>query len=472
MGEDQTVCVMSDSFNRLGNAETLQALGDLPLVEVVKELPLTDDSEPIDEGSAMVEIMYDIAPGATYKFNTGFVGEQAFADDITVLANEEMCDIIVDDVGIFASPTYRDGVIAVALDEVVDAGGLHFTSAGNSGYGYRFPSNFECAMGFETYFNATPACGTGVASHVFQPEETGDLRYMHPITPERDVEIFLLHWDSDIGTSEDVWIALWAEYIPTGDLFFLFVADDTQGGKAYEQVVFGTLLLDDGETPVPDIRYYAQIIHLGNEVDDLETEFFMVNPKRAIAGQSDEAIYGHKCASNAITVAAMDWSEGDGLGGAFEDPETSPVEYFSSRGPCIVNGEVRAKPDTTAADGVTTSTPGFTPFYGTSAAAPAAGAIASIVRAACYPKVVGHAEMMDMLTNYDYTIDLTSDAGGAAETWGRDGGHGIISASQMLAWVAANCVEACPGASSSDWSEDPSESMDFGWSSESMDFGW
>lgn len=35
-GEDQTVCVMSDSFNALGKAEALQAAGDLPHVEVVK----------------------------------------------------------------------------------------------------------------------------------------------------------------------------------------------------------------------------------------------------------------------------------------------------------------------------------------------------------------------------------------------------------------------------------------------------
>lgn len=41
-----------------------------------------------------------------------------------------------------------------------------------------------------------------------------------------------------------------------------------------------------------------------------------------------------------------------------KDPELSPVESFSSRGPCIVNGETRLKPTTTAADGVTTSTPG------------------------------------------------------------------------------------------------------------------
>lgn len=50
-----------------------------------------------------------------------------------------------------------------------------------------------------------------------------------------------------------------------------------------------------------------------------------------------------------------------------------------------------------------------------------------------------------MLTNYDYTIDYTNDADGAAETWGTEAGYGIISASQMLAWVEANCGVACPG---------------------------
>lgn len=35
-GEDQTICVMSDSFNNLGLAADLQASGDLPAVDVVK----------------------------------------------------------------------------------------------------------------------------------------------------------------------------------------------------------------------------------------------------------------------------------------------------------------------------------------------------------------------------------------------------------------------------------------------------
>ena len=38
-GEDQTICVMSDSFNHLGGAAGLQASGDLPPVDVVKVMP-------------------------------------------------------------------------------------------------------------------------------------------------------------------------------------------------------------------------------------------------------------------------------------------------------------------------------------------------------------------------------------------------------------------------------------------------
>ena len=62
----------------------------------------------------------------------------------------------------------------------------------------------------------------------------------------------------------------------------------------------------------------------------------------------------------------------------------------------------------------------------------------------CY-QVVTYSDMMEILTNYDYTIDVTSDAGGEAETWGTEAGYGIISAEQILGWIALNCRESCPG---------------------------
>jgi subtilisin family serine protease len=45
-------------------------------------------------------------------------------------------------------------------------------------------------------------------------------------------------------------------------------------------------------------------------------------------------------------------------------------------------GIIRKKPDLTAADGVSTSVTGFSPFYGTSAAAPHAAAIAALLKSA------------------------------------------------------------------------------------------
>ncbi|CAM9859867.1 unnamed protein product [Pylaiella littoralis] len=133
--------------------------------------------------------------------------------------------------------------------------------------------------------------------------------------------------------------------------------------------------------------------------------------------------------------------------GTFADPETNSVESSSSRGPCIVDKKTRFKPTTCAADRLSVSarTSGrFSPFSGTSAAAPVAAAIATIVKAACYPKAVMYDEMMEMLTNYDYTIDYISDGDFYAERWGAEAGYGIISARKMLAWVEANCHEACP----------------------------
>ena len=62
-----------------------------------------------------------------------------------------------------------------------------------------------------------------------------------------------------------------------------------------------------------------------------------------------------------------------------------------------------------------------------------------------HAQVVGFDEIMEMLTNYEYTIDYILDAGGAAETWGAEAGYGIISASQMLRWVELNCSESCSG---------------------------
>jgi hypothetical protein len=103
--------------------------------------------------------------------------------------------------------------------------------------------------------------------------------------------------------------------------------------------------------------------------------------------------HGHSTAAKAFGVAAIDAATASG--GPFTGGPTNPVELFSSDGYRRVffdqdgiaykpgnflfktgGGQQRAKPDVTAADGVMTTVPGFQPFFGTSAAAPHAAAVA------------------------------------------------------------------------------------------------
>ncbi|HSD66310.1 MAG TPA: neuroendocrine convertase 1, partial [Vicinamibacteria bacterium] len=86
-----------------------------------------------DEGTAMLEIVHDLAPGAKLTFATAVNGDASFAQNILDLKNVHGCDVIVDDITYFNEGAFQDGVIARAVNTVKAAGALFFSSAGNSG---------------------------------------------------------------------------------------------------------------------------------------------------------------------------------------------------------------------------------------------------------------------------------------------------------------------------------------------------
>jgi subtilisin family serine protease len=108
--------------------------------------------------------------------------------------------------------------------------------------------------------------------------------------------------------------------------------------------------------------------------------------------------------------------------------------FFNADGSAITpgnflstGGTVRQKPDITAADGVATSFPAypasyFNPFYGTSAAAPHAAAIAALVKS--YKPNLSAAQIRNILTS----TALDIEAGG----YDKDSGYGIVMADRAL----------------------------------------
>jgi hypothetical protein len=114
-----------------------QSRGDLGPVNV-----LAGQAGSGDEGTAMLEIIHDLAPGAQLFFATAFTSITSFAQNIRDL-RAAGCDIIVDDVFYFVETPFQDGapgptntnggVVIQAVNDVVASGAMYFSSAGNSG---------------------------------------------------------------------------------------------------------------------------------------------------------------------------------------------------------------------------------------------------------------------------------------------------------------------------------------------------
>ena len=127
-GSPVRVGVLSDSAEA---TNSLIASGDLPAgTTIVQDII---DGPGSSEGTAMMEIVYDMAPGVQLFFASAFNGPDSFADNIRTLRNVYHCDVIVDDVSYSDEPAFQDGTIARAVNDVTADGAVYFSSAGNGG---------------------------------------------------------------------------------------------------------------------------------------------------------------------------------------------------------------------------------------------------------------------------------------------------------------------------------------------------
>ena len=385
-GAGTKVCVLSDGVNSLSKSQTA---GELPTVDV-----LSGQAGSGDEGTAMLEIVHDLAPDAALGFATAFTSEASFAANIRALRTTGHCTIIVDDVSYFDESPFQDTQVAQAVNEVTAAGVLYFSSAGNSSNATDGTSGY-----YEGDFRASSTKITGVTGtpHDFDPSSTtqnfdalsaGSLG--KPVTlfwsdawgkSANDYDLFILNSSGSVVAS--------SENSQTGAQNPYEIASVPTTGSGYKVAVVKYSGAD---------RFIALNVIRGRFVASGTLKAFSTSG--VTNGHSSAAAAFSVAAAPAAAAFTRPLETGDPANPAGPYPgkftAASKWERFSSDGlrhqfynadgtaitagnVSSTGGSTRNKPDITAADGTATSVTGFQPFFGTSAAAPHAAAIAALL---------------------------------------------------------------------------------------------
>ncbi len=435
-GSGITVGTLSDSFNCLGGADQGVADGDLPPGIVV--LQEGDCDFDTDEGRALMEIIYDVAPGASQVFHTADFGQANFAQGIMALA-EFGAGVIVDDIIYFREPMFQDGIIAQAVDSAVESGVSYFSSAGNEARD-SYQSQF-IPSGMFVAFN-DKVC----EAHDFDPGPGVDI--FQSITVPEDSGFFMsFQWDSPFftvsgppGSSNDLDILV----VDSSESVILAGGvDPNVGGDPVEAfgfsnpMGFGTsnfnLVIANCVGPNPGL--------IKNVFFGLLGEIFLGQINEY--GTSSSTIYGHANSSGAEAVGAAFYAETPEFG-------VSPalLEFFSSAGGTPIlfdtSGDklqtpiVRMKPGVVGPDGVDTTFIGMdspddvcSSLFGTSAAAPHAAGTAALmldVQPTLPPDELYGLMEMTALEMGPRNARTIADVSTASENFNFDSGFGFIQA--------------------------------------------
>ena len=412
-GTGVRVGVLSDSYNCLQGpsrpgapfttAEDDIANGDLPTdVRVLAEGFDCEEGGNSDEGRAMMQIIHDVAPGASLSFYAGFSGEQDFADGILQLAANG-AKVIVDDILYLDEPVFENGVIAKAVNTVKKQGVTYFSSAGNDG-----------RRSYESAFRPVSSGDAGGTLHDFDPGDGVDT-LQHVSMPGVGFGFIALSWDepslsangikgSDIDLDVVIYdmsgnpLPLCVDPNAEGDICQVPGVTNNIGHDAIEMAQIWYLSLDDNPPPV-DLQVSVELRSgaAPRRIKYLQTALDI----REYDTQSS-TIFGHANAEGAEAVGGAWWFDTAAFGAANHPIcNYACVNSYSSAGgtPLIIadNGERRNKPyighkpGITGPDAGNTSffsildvrAPGepdaFPNFFGTSAAAPHVAAVAALM---------------------------------------------------------------------------------------------
>ncbi|HKP72549.1 MAG TPA: S8 family serine peptidase, partial [Pyrinomonadaceae bacterium] len=431
-GKGIKIGVISDSFNLLGGYNNDVASGDLPgtgnpngyttPVTVLQEAAAGGGN---DEGRAMAQIIHDVVPGARLYFATANGGVANFAANITALSNAG-CDIIVDDVSYFTESPFQNDAIGNAVDAVMTAGKMYFSSVGNEG---NLNDNTSGTWEGDYVDAGALTVGTaGTLSHVNDFDTTAAVSKTNAITSGNGQPI-TLYWTDPLGAASNDY-DLYVLKAASTSVVAASTGDQTGTQDPFEGTGSGNTT--GNRIVIDKFTGSARFLHLDATGGLLTFK---------TAGEAR----GHAATSTGYAVAATP------AVGPFPATfnSSNQVENFSSDGPRRVfynpngtaitpgnvsstGGAVKQKPEITAADGVSTTVSAlFNPFFGTSAASPHAAAIAALIKSS--NASLTQSQILTAMKNT--AIDI--EAAGVD----RDAGFGIV-----MPLPALSSLGAAPGA--------------------------
>ncbi|RYG35463.1 hypothetical protein EON81_12640 [bacterium] len=403
-GRGVKIGVISDSNDK---QEVSQTSKDLPATITV---PNGNNGRPgTGEGTAMMEIVNDVAPGSPLYFNTANGGQAAFAQHYRDLFAAG-CKVITDDVIYFAEPAFQDGPIAKAINDIWAAGGIVFTSAGNFGSTWAGTSGvWEGDWKASSNTNYVDSKG-----NVVKIQDWGNDNAFNAIRSTGS-GVLTLQWNDPWGKATSDYDLYLTDFF--GDITG-FADSNNIGGNPYEQLEspsdfqWAIVVKSQGTDRV------LRLSQLGGELGNNTT------------GQ----VWGHASAQNGIGVAAINAATQPQRPFNEADEPTSYSSdglrriYFDDTGKRIAPGLkyadaiIRQSPSISAPDGVQTNTAGFQPFYGTSAAAPHAAALTALLK-----EFAPDATPEDLLNGLmKGSIDILTPGYDITSGWGAVSGKGSI----------------------------------------------
>jgi Subtilase family len=448
-----------------------EASGALPAsVTVVQDADCAQFDGPLqspftDEGRAMLQIVHDVAPGASLAFFGGANSEAEFASGVTALATAG-ATVEADDIGFFDEPFFQDGIVAQAIDGIATRTTkpvAYFVAAGNDGE----LSYENTTPGFNTLSTSAPNAGEMLLNFDTSGQTTTvSLPLMIAPFQPGQVAALVVEWDQPYATSGQIGDGPGAtsqidvcvtsvsgsdqilnadgnaanctgpNAVGTDPVQFLILANPANSGANTPAETLNLQIgLVNGTAAPGRIKFVLEDDGAGSTINNFSTQSPTIqgHANDANAGTVGAAFYGNtpRCGQTPAVLELFSSAGGDPV--LFDDSGNSQTPVVRQKpdfvGPNGVNNTFLGEPGTfgyTNTNSECLINGAFPSFFGTSAAAPHVAAVAALLMQ--YNSTLTPAQI--------YTV-LRSTASPMGAVPNLNSGYGFIQADVAISQVPA-----------------------------------